>query len=393
MKISDVVALYRNPRVRALIYQLTLISLLVLFGWFILTNTLQNMENRGIKTGFSFLFSEAGFPILYSPFMSYNPAVDSYLRTFYIGLFNTVLVSIIGILLATVVGFIMGLARLSGNWLVARLAAIYIEVFRNIPLLLQIMFWYFAILVPSLPDINNTLTLFNDSLILNKKGLLFPRPIFASDFIIVIISFLVSCLLSFIYYGWARKRQLESGRQLPVLLPILALLMLLPLLSYMLFASPLSYEFPQSEKFGWSGGIALIPELAALLIALSIYTGAFIAENVRGGVLAVSHGQTEASYSLGLSRWQTLRLIVIPQALRVIIPPQTSQYLNLIKNSSLATAVGYPDLVAVFAGTALNQTGKAVEIIFMTMLIYLMLSLSTSALMNWYNKKMAFVEK
>ena len=351
------------------------------------------MENRGIKTGFSFLFSEAGFPILYSPFMSYNPAVDSYLRTFYIGLLNTVLVSIVGVILATIIGFIIGLARLSTNWLVARLAAMYIEVFRNIPLLLQIMFWYFAILVPSLPEINDTLTFFNESFILNKKGFLFPRPIFASDFINVVIAFFISCLLSYIYYKWTKKLQMKSGRQLPVFLPILALLILLPILSYIFFASPINYDFPQSEKFGHAGGIAFIPELAALVIALSIYTGAFIAENVRGGVLAVSHGQTEASYSLGLSRWQTLRLIVIPQALRVIIPPQTSQYLNLIKNSSLATAIGYPDLVAVFAGTVLNQTGKAVEIIFMTMLIYLMLSLSTSALMNWYNKKMAFVEK
>jgi len=387
------IAFYRNPRIRALIYQLVLIIALVLFGWFIFTNTLQNMESRGIRTGFGFLTSEAGFPILYSPFLSYNPSVDSYLKTFYIGLLNTALVSLIGIFFATIIGFIIGLARLSTNWLVARLAAIYIEVFRNIPLLLQIMFWYFAILVPLLPSIENSLLFFDDSIVINKKGMLFPKPFFHFDFFYVVIAFILACLFSHFYRLYAKKLQAKSGKQLPVFLPILASLILLPLITYWLFASPLQYELPQLERFGYRGGIALIPELIALVFALSIYTGAFIAENVRGGVLAVSYGQTEASYSLGLSRWQTLRLIIIPQALRVMIPPQTSQYLNLIKNSSLAAAIGYPDLVAVFAGTALNQTGKAVEIIAMTMLIYLILSLTTSALMNWYNKKMAFVNQ
>lgn len=388
-----IIAFYRNPRVRALIYQAVLITALVLFGWYILSNTLQNMENRGIRTGFGFLSSEAGFPILYSPFLSYNPAIDSYLKTFYIGLLNTVLVSLIGIFLATIIGFIIGLARLSTNWLVARLAAIYIEVFRNIPLLLQIMFWYFAILVPLLPSTENSLLFFDGSTVISKKGLLFPRPLFQADFLYVVLAFVLACLFSHLYRRYAQRVQAQSGRQLPLFLPILALLILLPLITYWLFVTPLEYEFPELGRFGYRGGIAFIPELAALVFALSIYTAAFIAENVRGGVLAVSHGQTEAAYSLGLSRGHTLRLVIIPQALRVMIPPQTSQYLNLIKNSSLAAAVGYPDLVAVFAGTALNQTGKAVEIIAMTMLIYLILSLSTSALMNWYNKKMAFIDK
>ena len=391
--LNNILLFYRNPRIRAVIYQVILVFLLILFGWFIFTNTLQNMESRGIKTGFSFLFSEAGFPILYSPFMTYNPSIDSYLKTFFIGLFNTVLVGVIGIILSTIIGFVVGLTRLSSNWLFAKLAAVYIEVFRNIPLLLQIMFWYFAILIPFLPALENSITLFNGALVLYKGGLVFPRPQFPDNFIFVDISFIIACIIAYLYHRYTKKIQQETGKQLPRLLPILAILILIPVLSYVLFSSPVNYEFAQKETFRYTGGIVLIPELAALVFALSIYTGAFIAENVRGGILAVSHGQWEAAQSLGLTRWQNLRLVVIPQALRVIIPPQTSQYLNLIKNSSLATAVGYPDLVALFAGTALNQTGKAVEIIFMTMLVYLLLSLATSALMNWYNKKMAFVEK
>ena len=351
------------------------------------------MESRGIQTGFGFLFSEAGFPILYSPFLGYNPSVDSYLKTFFIGLLNTVLVSVIGIILATTIGFIMGLARLSSNWLIAKFATAYIEIFRNIPLLLQIMFWYFAILIPLLPALENSWSAFNGTLVLYKGGLAFPKPIFPADFFVVHITFIAACGISYFYRRWAKRVRAESGKQVPVFFPILAILILLPFLSYLLFSSPLNYEFPRKETFRYIGGLVFIPELAALVFALSIYTGAFIAENVRGGILSVSHGQWEAASSLGLTRWQNLRLIVIPQALRVIIPPQTSQYLNLIKNSSLATAIGYPDLVALFAGTVLNQTGKAVEIIFMTMAVYLLLSLFTSALMNWYNRKMSLVER
>lgn len=393
LSLSNILAFYRNPRVRAVIFQVFLVLALIVFGWFIFTNTLQNMESRGIKTGFDFLFSEAGFPILYSPFLGYNPSVDTYLKTFFIGLLNTILVGVIGIILATIIGFVIGLARLSANWLIAQIATAYIEVFRNIPLLLQIMFWYFAILIPSLPPLKDSFTMFNSAFVLYKGGMVFPKPIFPADFDFVLIAFLVACLVAYFYRRYAKKIQAETGKQLPIFLPLTALVLCVPILIYFLFSSPIIYEFPQQETFRYVGGIVFIPELAALVFALSIYTGAFIAENVRGGILAVSHGQSEAAYSLGLTRGQNLRLIVIPQALRVIIPPQTSQYLNLIKNSSLATAIGYPDLVALFAGTALNQIGKAVEIIFMTMMVYLLLSLFTSALMNWYNRKMAFVEK
>ncbi len=393
MFFSKLLALYRNPRVRSIVYQILLVGALIFLCWSIFDNTLYNMEKRGIQTGFSFLTSEAGFPILMSPFLDYNSSADSYLWTFYIGLLNTILVAVLGIIFATIIGFIIGLARLSPNWLVARLAAAYVEIFRNIPLLLQIMFWYFAILVPFLPDFKESIVGVGGGLILNKKGLFFPKPLYAPDFIYVVVTFLIGCFLSYGYSRYARIKQAKTGKQLPLFLPTLSLCIILPFLVYWLFGSPVTYEFPTPGTFGYTGGIAIIPELAALLFALSVYTGAFIAENVRGGVLAVSHGQTEASLSLGLNRWQTLRLVIIPQALRVIIPPQTSQYLNLTKNSSLATAIGYPDLVSVFAGTALNQTGKAVEIILMTMLVYLFLSLLTSALMNWYNKRIALVER
>lgn len=394
LKLFDkAVPFYRNQKLRGLFYQIVLISLVIFFAWSIFNNTLHNMDKRGIQTGFSFLQVEAGFPILFSPFIEYNPAINSYASTFFIGLLNTILISFLGIILATVIGFIIGLARLSNNWLVSQLANIYIEVFRNIPLLLQMMFWYFAILIPFLPNVNQSGTLFNSAFVINKKGLFFPKPIIENGFIYIAIALGIAILVSVIYKGYARRVQNKTGKRMPTVLPVMGCLIILPLVAYLTMASPIVFDFPVQEKFRFTGGLNLIPELAAVLFALSIYTAAFIAENIRGGVLAVSHGQTEASLSIGLSRWQTLRLVVIPQALRVIIPPQTSQYLNLTKNSSLATAVGYPDLVSVFAGTALNQTGKAVEIIAMTMLVYLSLSLLTSLLMNLYNKKVALVER
>ncbi len=384
---------YRNKRLRGLFYQIILIAIVLFFFWSIFNNTLHNMDKRGIQTGFRFLGLEAGFPILFSPFIEYKTGVSSYATTFFIGLLNTILISVLGIIFATIIGLVVGLARLSSNWLISQLANMYIEIFRNIPLLLQIMFWYFAILIPFLPHVQESGTLFNGAVVLNKKGLFFPQPIIESGFIYIVAALAISIVISIIYRRRAKRVQAATGKQLPIALPVLGILVSLPLIAYFALATPLFFEMPVADKFSYKGGLNLIPELTALVFALSIYTAAFIAENIRGGVLAVSHGQTEASYSLGLNRWQTLRLVIIPQALRVIIPPQTSQYLNLTKNSSLATAIGYPDLVAVFAGTALNQTGKAVEIIAMTMLVYLILSLSTSALMNLYNKKVAIIER
>jgi general L-amino acid transport system permease protein len=288
-------------------------------------------------------------------------------------------------------GFFIGIARLSPNWLVARLATAYIEIFRNIPLLLQIMFWYFAVLRP-LPLPRQSLSV-GDAVFLNNRGLFIPKPVAEDGFWLVGLAFVVAVLAVIGIARWARRRQNATGAQFPTASAGLALLVGLPLLVYWLSGSPLHWDYPVLGGFNFSGGLEVIPELAALTLALSIYTAAFIAEAVRSGIMAVSHGQTEAAYALGLRPRVTLKLVVIPQAMRVIIPQLTSQYLNLTKNSSLATAIGYPDLVNVFAGTTLNQTGQAVEVIAMTMAVYLSISLAISMFMNWYNKRNQLIER
>ncbi|EEX31010.1 amino acid ABC transporter permease protein [Vibrio coralliilyticus ATCC BAA-450] len=347
------------------------------------------MEARGIATGFGFLTQEAGFGIGLT-LIEYDETY-SYGRTFIIGLLNTALVSVLGIILATVIGFVMGIARLSSNWLVSRLAAVYIETFRNIPLLLQIFFWYFAVL-QALPSARQSLSL-GEAIFLNVRGLYFPSPIFEAGSSIVIASFVIGIIATVFISIWARNKQRLTGQQTPMGRIALGLIVVFPTVVYFLMGSPISAEYPELKGFNFKGGVSIIPELAALLLALSIYTASFIAEIVRSGINAVSHGQTEAAMSLGLPRSRTLKLVIVPQALRIIIPPLTSQYLNLTKNSSLAMAIGYPDLVSVFAGTTLNQTGQAIEIIAMTMAVYLSLSLITSALMNIYNRKVALVER
>jgi len=357
-KPSSSTNLFYNPTFRSVVFQVIAILALVFFFYTIVNNALTNLNARGIATGFDFLSQEAGFGIGLT-LIEYDETF-SYGRTFVIGLLNTALVSFLGIILATLLGFVIGIARLSSNWLVSRFAAIYIEIFRNIPLLLQIFFWYFAVL--------------------QARAFIFAA--------------LFAGIIATIFIGvWARNKQKLTGQQTPMGRIALALIVGLPALVYFVSGMPVSAEYPALKGFNYQGGISIIPELAALLVALSIYTAAFIAEIVRSGINAVSHGQTEAAMSLGLPRTRTLKLIIIPQALRIIIPPLTSQYLNLTKNSSLAMAIGYPDLVSVFAGTTLNQTGQAIEIIAMTMGVYLTLSLVTSALMNIYNKKVALVER
>jgi general L-amino acid transport system permease protein len=304
---------------------------------------------------------------------------------------NTLLVAVLGIFFATFIGFFVGIARLSHNWLVARLATVYIEIFRNIPLLLQIMFWYFAVLRP-LPRPRQSLNL-GDAVFLNNRGLFLPGPVTEQGFWLVGAAFAVAIGLAIYVARWAHLRQEETGQQFPTFTAGLALIVGLPLLVFWLSGSPMHWEYPTLKGFNFSGGLEVIPELAALVLALSIYTGAFIAEAVRSGIMAVTHGQTEAAHALGLRPRVTLKLVVIPQAMRVIIPQLTSQYLNLTKNSSLATAIGYPDLVSVFAGTTLNQTGQAVEVIAMTMGVYLAISLVISMFMNWYNKRKQLVER
>ncbi|GHA36534.1 amino acid ABC transporter permease [Photobacterium aphoticum] len=378
-----------NPTFRAVIFQLLAVAAIGMVAYTLINNVLDNLAQRGIATGLDFLQQEAGFGIGLT-LIEYDET-HTYGRTFFVGLLNTALVSVLGILLATILGFIIGIARLSSNWLVSRLAAVYIETFRNIPLLLQIFFWYFAVL-QALPAPRQSLSL-GEGIWLNVRGLYLAKPVFEPGAIWIGVATIVAIVISLGYGIYAKRQQRLSGKQSPIFLVSLGLLIGFPLLSFFLSGQPVHLEYPELKGFNFQGGISILPELGALLLALSIYTASFIAEIVRSGINAVSHGQTEAALALGLPANHTLRLVVIPQALRIIIPPLTSQYLNLTKNSSLAMAIGYPDLVSVFAGTTLNQTGQAIEIIAMTMGVYLALSLLTSLLMNLYNKKVALVER
>ena len=346
------------------------------------------MEKRGISTGFAFLSREAGFGILTS-LIEYNES-NTYGRTYFVGLLNTLIVSFTGVIFATVFGFIMGIARLSNNWLISRMAAVYIEVVRNIPLLLQIIFW--AIVLRALPGPRDSFQM-GEYLFLNNRGLFTPRPIFESGFEFVLVAICAALGTAVYLWKWAKNRQNLTGQTFPVFWSSLALIILLPSVTFFAVGGPITWEITELGRFSMQGGLNIIPEFIALAWALATYTGAFIAEIVRSGIQAIHKGQTEAAYALGLRNAPTLRLVIIPQAMRVIIPPLTSQYLNLTKNSSLATAIGYPDLVAVFAGTTLNQTGQALEIIGITMATYLTISLTISAFMNWYNQKMALVER
>ncbi len=310
---------------------------------------------------------------------------------FLVGLLNTLLVSGIGIVLATILGFFVGLARLSPNWLVARLAGGYVELIRNLPLLFQILFWYLAVL-GTLPGPRQSISLLGE-VFLNNRGLFVPGPVAGEGAGWVAAAFVLAVMAIIALRLWARRRQERTGRQFPLFWTGLALIVVLPLAALVATGFPIGFEKPELRGFNFVGGVRLTPEFVALLVALTTYTAAFIAEVVRAGVLAVPRGQTEAALALGLRRPLTLRLIVVPQALRVIVPPLTNQYLNLTKNSSLAVAVGYPDLVAVFAGTTLSQTGQAIEVIAITMAVYLAISLLTSGLMNWYNAHIRVAER
>ncbi|PZA00445.1 ABC transporter permease subunit [Gammaproteobacteria bacterium 2W06] len=380
---------WNDPRVRSVAFQLTAIAAVAWIGYSLFQNTISNMESRGIRTGFGFLNETAGFGIIMS-LIDYNETM-TYARTFLVGLTNTLLVSGLGILFATIVGFIVGIARLSTNWLVAKLALAYIEIFRNVPLLLQIFFWYFAVL-GTLPGPRQALDV-GGVAFLSNRGIIIPRPVFEAGAGWIGIALIIALIASAVMVTWARRRQAATGRIFPAFPLASALILGLPALAYFVMGRPVGWDIPAMGGFNFSGGITAIPELGALLLALTIYTATFIAEIVRSGIVSVSSGQTEAALALGLPPRRVLRLVVIPQALRVIIPPLTSQYLNLTKNSSLAVAIGYPDLVNVFMGTSLNQTGQAVEIVAMTMAVYLAISLSISLLMNIYNRAVALKER
>ncbi len=378
-----------DPKFRALVFQIIATIAVALFFFYIVRNTLNNMEARGISTGFGFLDRTSGFAILQS-LIPYSET-STYGRTFIVGLLNTILVSVLGVFCATIIGFIMGVLRLSSNWLISKLAAAYIEIFRNIPLLLQIFFWYFAIGF-NLPGPRNSFSL-GEMAFLSNRGLYVPAPVLEDGIMATLISIVVAIVAVIFLVRWARARFEATGQLFHTVYVSLAILFGLPALVFIATGAPLHWDIPALTGFNFTGGLVVIPELFALTLALSIYTAAFIAETVRSGIQSVSHGQTEAASALGLRPSWTLRLVIIPQAMRVIIPPLTSQYLNLTKNSSLAAAIGYPDLVAVFAGTTLNQTGQAVEIIAITMSVYLVLSLIISVFMNWYNARVALEER
>jgi general L-amino acid transport system permease protein len=353
-------------------------------------NAAQNLAHANIATGFGFWNNTAGFDISQT-LIAFSPSASTFGRAFWVGLLNTLLVSSVGIVLATLLGFVIGIARLSRNWLVARMAGAYVELIRNVPLLLQLLFWYNAVL-KSLPELHGSITLPGGAL-LNNRGLFLPRPEFGPRFDTVLIALLIGIVAAVLLRAWGLRRQDRSGRQARMLWPMLGLIFGLPFAAFFLVGLPLSFRFPNMGRFNVSGGVEILPEFAALLLALSVYTAAFIAEVVRAGVLAVPAGQTEAAQALGLRSGPRLRLVVVPQAMRVIIPPLTNQYLNLIKNSSLAVAIGYPDLVQVFDGSVLNITGQAVEVVAITMAVYLSISLVTSLLMNLYGRTTAIVER
>lgn len=378
-----------DPKVRAWLFQIITIVAVVSMGWYLFDNTQTNLQHRGITSGFDFLERSAGFGIA-QHLIDYTES-DSYARVFVIGLLNTLLVTFIGVILATILGFIVGVARLSKNWIIAKLATVYVEVFRNIPPLLQILFWYFAVFL-TMPGPRNSHN-FGDTFFVSARGLNMPAAKMAEGFWPFAVSTLVAIVAVVLMSRWANRRFEATGVPFHKFWTGLALMLVIPALCSLVFGAPVHWEKPELKGFNFVGGWVLIPELLALTLALTVYTAAFIAEIVRSGIKSVSHGQTEAAHSLGLRNGPTLRKVIIPQALRVIIPPLTSQYLNLAKNSSLAAGIGYPEMVSLFAGTVLNQTGQAIEVIAITMSVYLAISISISLLMNWYNKRIALIER
>lgn len=380
---------FGNPTVRAWIYQfIAVVAVLGVVGYLV-HNTIINLANRGITSGFGFLERTAGFGIV-QHLIEYTEG-DTYARVFLVGLTNTLLVSALCIIFASILGFAVGLARLSDNWLLRKLSNIYIETFRNIPPLLQIFFWYFAVL-RNLPGPRQALNAF-DLAYVSNRGLYVPWPTYAPGSWPFVIALLLAVAVSYGLYRFNRQHQLKTGELRRTWPAAVAMLILFPLLAHFGFGAATHWDVPQLHGFNFRGGSVMIPELAALTLALSIYTSSFIAEVIRSGIQSVPHGQHEAARSLGLPNPVTLRQVIIPQAMRVIIPPLTSQYLNIVKNSSLAAAIGYPDMVSLFAGSVLNQTGQAIETIAITMGVYLIISLLISLLMNVYNRKIALVER
>jgi len=377
-----------DPVVRSIFYQVVVFVGLVALVWWIVSNTIDNLQRAHIASGFAFLRGRAGFDISQSLIAYTSDSTVS--RALLVGFLNTLLVAVTGIITASIIGFLVGIGRLSRNWLIRKISTVYVEVFRNIPPLLVIFFWYLGVLsVLPLPRDSYHLPFGS---YLNSRGFFLPRVIWESGSWLIGLAFILAVAMSWFVARRARQRQMATGQQFPVFITSLGLIIGLPVLAFFASGMPLSIEFPQQSTFNLTGGFQIKPEFLSLYLALSFYTASFIAEIVRAGIMGVSKGQSEAASALGLRQGSILRLVVVPQALRIIIPPLTSQYLNLTKNSSLAIAVGYPDLVAT-GGTVLNQTGQAIEVVAIWMVVYLGISLATSAFMNWFNSKMALVER
>ena len=387
------VSLLYNPALRSVVYQVVTLVVIIAAVWYAWNNVVQNLARANMTAGFGFLNSRAGFDVAQS-LIDYS-SDSTYFRALQVGLINTLVVAAAGIVTATIVGLLVGIGRLSHNWLIARLCTVYVEIFRNIPPLLVIFFWYLGVLA-LLPSIRTIFQHVKDNpdaiFFVSNRGIYMPAPVLGEGFGIVFAAFVIGIVAAIAFTVWANARQRATGQRPPVLWVNLGLILLFPLLVFLVMGSPITLDYPVPGSFNMKGGMVIGPEFLALYLALSLYTASFIAEIVRAGIRGVSKGQSEASYALGLRPGQATRLVVLPQALRIIIPPLTSQYLNLIKNSSLAVAVGYADLVAV-GGTILNQSGKSIEIISIWMLIYVSISLITSLFMNWFNAKMALVER
>jgi general L-amino acid transport system permease protein len=381
---------FYDPKIRSIAYQAILCLVVVFVIYSAIRNAADNLARAKIASGFGFWNNIAGFDISQT-LIDYSAQASTYGDAFWVGLLNTLLVAVIGIILATILGFVVGIARLSRNYLVAHIASGYVEIIRNLPLLLQLLFWYNAVL-KALPLVANSITA-PGGILLNNRGLFLPQFTFNYGGKAILAAVILALLVGIGFRFWAKKQQEQTGRQYPVGWVTLGCLIGFPLLVMLAGQVSVSVAYPAASRFNVRGGVEILPEFVALLFGLVVYTAAFIAEVVRAGILAVSKGQTEAANALGLRGGPTLRLVVIPQAMRVIIPPLTSQYLNLTKNSSLAVAVGYPDLVQIFTGTVLNQTNQAVEVVIITMAVYLTISLVTSMAMNFYNSRMSLVER
>jgi general L-amino acid transport system permease protein len=378
-----------NATVRALFYQAVTLAAVIGGLWYLISNTITNMSQRGMAAGFDFLSSSAGFTVSFT-LIPYQES-DSYLRVFQVGIANTLLVAAIGIVLATAMGIVVGLARLSDNWVIRNLSRWYVEILRNTPLLLQIIAWYFGVFT-LLPNPRASVS-WGDLFFLNNRGLYMPEPVPEAGFGVVLLVAAVAIAGAVGYRIWARRLRQSTGRIVPILWPVLAIIIVVPTLAFLALGSPLAFTKPTLQGFNFTGGINVPPTFCSLIIALSVYSSSFIAEIIRSGIQSVSHGQTEAARALGVKPSRTMASIILPQAMRVIIPPLISQYLNLTKNSTLAIAIGFPDLVSVWMNTALNQSGRAIPIVAMTMAFFCAVSLAVSLLMNVYNRRVLLKER